>query len=74
MQQYGNKYFAGSPASPPNLGVKRLKFNFLEHDHVSYQNKGNRKCSNIVAWQPPLPSKGQNSTFSEHGHVAHQRE
>ena len=54
------------PAAPPlpqTLGVKRLKFHFLEYDHVSYQNKGNHKCSNMVPWQPPLPSEGQNSIF-----------
>ena len=48
MHQYGNKYFAGSHASPPDPGGQKVEIQFLEHDHVSYQNKGNRECSNMV--------------------------
>ena len=46
--QHGSKYFAGShPPSDPR--VKRSNLTFAEHDHVSYQIKGNRECSNMVA-------------------------
>ena len=34
---------------PPDPRVKRSNLTFAEHDHVAYQIKGNRKCSNMVA-------------------------
>ena len=69
------------PPLPPDHGVKRSKFNFLEHGHVAYQIKDNHECSNMVAnilpTDPPNTTLGmgpvdQNLTFSEHGHVAYQ--
>ena len=39
------------PAAPllPWPLVKRSNLTFEEHDHVAYQIKGNRECSNMVA-------------------------
>ena len=34
---------------PPDPRVKRSNLTFAEHDHVAYQIKGNRECSNMVA-------------------------
>ena len=64
------------PAALSPTLYKKSNLTFAEHDHVAYQIKGNRECSNMVANilpAAPLPSEGQNSTFSEHGHAAHQR-
>ena len=33
----------------PDPRVKRSNLTFAEHDHVAYQIKGNRECSNKVA-------------------------
>ena len=55
-------------------GVKRSKFNFLEHGHVAYQINQNHECSNMVThilityplYPPPDPgggSIGLNLTF-----------
>ena len=40
---------AAPPPPPPDPRVKRSNLTFAEHDHVAYQIKGNRKCSNMVA-------------------------
>ena len=37
------------PPPSPDLRVKRSNLTFAEHDHVAYQIKGNRECSNMVA-------------------------
>ena len=65
------------------MGSLGQNLTFVEHGHVAYQNKGNHKCTNMVAnilpTEPPytpttlgMRSIGQNSTFSEYGHVAYQ--
>ena len=40
--------FPAAP-TPPTLGSKGQILTFVEHDHVAYQIKGNRECSNMVA-------------------------
>ena len=56
---------------PMTLGVgQKVKIQFLEHDHVAYQIKGNPECSNMVADifclqtpfspPPPIPGGGVN--------------
>ena len=37
------------PPPLPDARVKRSNLTFAEHDHVAYQIKGNRGCSNMVA-------------------------
>ena len=49
MQLHGSKHFACSPSPSPDPRVKRSILTFAEHDHVAYQIKGNRECSNMVA-------------------------
>ena len=60
-------------------GVKRSKFNFLEHSNVAYQIYWNHKMrqhgSKCFAGRPPSPLRqgmGFKSTFSEHGNFAYQ--
>ena len=76
MQQHGSKYFAHRPAL--GMGSIGQTSNFSEHCHVTYQNKENHECSNMVEkiCCPKTPtlgmgSIGQTSTLSEHGHVAY---
>ena len=56
-----------APPPPPNPRVKRLYLTFAEHDHVAYQIKGNRECSNMVAnilpAAPLSPQKVKNQLF-----------
>ena len=47
MQQHGHNILPVDPPSDPGGGVKRSKFNFLEHGHVIYQIGGNHECSNM---------------------------
>ena len=50
---------------PRHPRVKRSNLTFAEHDHVSYQIKGNRECSNMVAnILPAAPSPLRRSKFN----------
>ena len=42
-----NAVFCPQPSPDPR--VKKSNLTFAEHDHVAYQIKGNRECSNMVA-------------------------
>ena len=51
MQQHCSKYFARRAAPIhriPDPGVERLNSTFSDYSHVTYQIKGNHKCSNKV--------------------------
>ena len=49
----------------PDPRVKRSNLTFAEHDHVAYQIKGNRRCSNMVAnILPAAPSPLRRSKFN----------
>ena len=49
------------PAAPPPR-VKKSNLTFAEHDHVAYQIKGNRECSNMVA-NIPIPLRRSKFNF-----------
>ena len=44
-----NILLTAPPPPPLDPRVKRSNLTFAEHDHVAYQIKGNRECSNMVA-------------------------
>ena len=80
----GNHKILLQPPPPPHhpwpwgRGPK-VKIPLSKYGHVTYKNKGNHECSNIVANDLPadpltlgMGSTGQKSTFSDQGHVAYQ--